>query len=278
VLQVATQTTTFRLDPPTRRRLDRLADELVCSRSDVLRYGMAALREDAELRRQIAADNLARAFLDSLRTHYGEDAVIELCDGPDDPGWRLAGEPIDREILDVVVKRQGDRFVIDLVDKANNIAIRNAASWTDEEGHRHAVVPLRDLWVYSSRATLSEPKTRRLYDGRTVVQIAEDDGPPRHLAIDNEGNARPLSDNDVPASAFPTTKASVGIGVRRESELGPHLGEGFGGKHVLTGDVEHDRGAVVGILEQLVRQAKRGDFDEILAIPTASPDRPKRRR
>jgi hypothetical protein len=75
------------LTAPERAQLDRLADRLVCSRTDVLRYGIAALRnDDSGLVAQIRADNLARAFLKGLITQYGENAVIELKDGPDEPG------------------------------------------------------------------------------------------------------------------------------------------------------------------------------------------------
>jgi hypothetical protein len=262
---VATPTTTFRLTRAERAQLDRLADELVCSRTDVLRYGMAALRDDESgLKRQIRADNLARAFLKSLITQYGENAVIELREGPEDPHWRLAGEPLDREVLDVVVRRQGDRFVMDLVAKATGVAVHNVQAWEDEDGYRHAVVPLRDLWVYSSTGVVGEPKTRQLYDGRTVVQFQEDDGSRRSVAIDDQGNASPLDPKDVPAAAFSELRASVGVGVRRESEHGPHLGSGYGGKWELTGDLDEDRAAVAQALRQLVLQVERGDLDNIL--------------
>ncbi len=263
---MATPTTTFRLTARERVQLERLADELVCSRSDVLRYGMAALREDPGVRQQIKADNLARSFLKSLQTQYGEDATIELVDTPGDPNWRLAGEPLDPKAIDAIVERQGDRWVLDLVDKASGVAIHNVMSWADEEGRRHAVVPLRDLWVYSSRGSIGEPSTRQLQDGRTIVQIEEDDGSLRHLAIDNEGGTAALKTGDVPAAAFADAEPSVGIGVRRESGLGPHLGRGVGGKWVLTGDLDEDRRAVVRALEQLLEQTSRGDLDHILVV------------
>lgn len=263
---MVTPTTTFRLSDRERGQLERLADELVCSRSDVLRHGMAALRDDPEVRGQIKADNLARAFVKSLRTQYGDNAVIELVDGPEGENWRLADEPLDRQAIDVVVERHGDRWVLDLVDKATGVAIHNVMSWTDNEGHRHAVVALRDLWVHSSKGAIGEPKTRQLYDGRTVVQIEEDDGSLRHLALDNRGNAVPLASSDVPAAAFTNTEPSVGIGIRRESGLGPHRGQGFGGKWVLTGDLHEDRAAVEQALEQLLERTRRGDLDEILAV------------
>ena len=267
VLHMVTPTTTFRLNDRERRQLERLADDLVCSRSDVLRHGMAALRDDPELRTQIKADNVARSFLKSLRTIYGDNAVLELVDGPDDENWRVAGEPLDPLVVDVMVKHQGDRWVLDLLDKATGVAIHNVMSWTDEDGYRHAVVPLRDLWVYSSRGAVGEPKARQLYDGRTVVRIEEDDGAPRHLVIDNGGNASPLAGDDVPAAAFTDAEPSVGIGIRRDSELGPHLGRGFGGKYVLSGDLASDREAVEGLLERLLERTRRGDLDDILAVP-----------
>jgi hypothetical protein len=262
---MTTPTTTFRLTSGERVQLDRLADELVCSRTDVLRYGMAALRDDESgLLGQIRADNLARSFLKSLITQYGEDAVIELSDGPEDPHWRLAGEPLDDEMLGVIVRRQGDRFVMDLVAKATGVGIHNVQSWDEEDGSSHVTVRLRDLWVYSSTRVSSESKTRQLVDGRTVVQFQEDDGSVRQLAIDNQGNSSSVDPADVPAAAFRELQPSVGIGIRRESEHGPHLGPGYGGKLDLTGEIKKDRAAVVEALQQLIDRAERGDFDDIL--------------
>jgi hypothetical protein len=260
-----TPTTTFRLTSRERAQLDRLADELVCNRTDVLRYGMAALlKDDGGLKSQIRADNLARAFLKSLITQYGENAVIELVDGPSDPHWRLDGEPLDRQVVDVTVNRQGDRIVMDLVDKATGVAVHNVQAWEDEEGFRHAVVPLRELWVYSSQEASGEPKTRQLFDGRTVVQIQEDDGSVRHLVIDDQGNSAPLVADDVPVATFEGLRPSVGIGVRRESEYGPHLGRGVGGKWELTGNLDEDREAVIWALRELAQRAESGELDDLL--------------
>ncbi len=262
---MASSTTTFRLSSRDRGHLDRLADELLCSRTDVVRLGMAALRENRPLRRQIRADNLARAFLQSLRTQYGEKAVIEFVDGPDDPNWYLAGEPLDSDVADVVVRQQGDLFVMDLIDKANGVGIYNVQAWENADEMRHAVVPLRDLWVYSAHAMIGEPKTHATIDGRTVVEIEEDDGSVRQLALDNNGDSRQLEPSmDVPFADVRGTDPSVGIGVRRESKDGPHLGRGVGGKWHLTGDLERDRAAVIASLNQLIDQTERGELDGIL--------------
>lgn len=262
---MVTPTTTFRLTSSERDQLEHLANELVCTRTDVLRYGMAALRDDQSgLTGQITADNLAKTFLKSLITQYGENAVLELKEGPQDPHWRLADEPLDPEVLDVIVRRQGDRFVMDLVGKASGVAIHNVQTWKDRDGFRHAVVPLRDLWVFSSTGVSAEPLTRQLYDGRTVVQLREDDGSFRYLAIDDQGNSSPLDPEELPAATFPEMRPSVGIGVRRESEHGPHLGRGYGGKWDLTGDLDKDREAVARTLKKLAEQVERGDLDDLL--------------
>lgn len=198
-----TSTTTFRFSDRDRRLIERLTEELVCSRTDVLRLGVDALRRDADLRSHIKAENLARAFLTNLRTQYGENAVLELVDGPDDPNWKLAGQPIDPAILDVDVRRVGDRFVMNLIDPTTSVGIQNASSWTDGDGSRHVVVPLAWLWVHSSTGRVAnEPKTRQLYDGRTVVQIEEDDGSVKYFALDNEGNSRLLGPEEMPFAAF----------------------------------------------------------------------------
>ena len=195
-------TTTFRFSNRDRRRLERLAEELICSRTDVLRLGLAALVRDPELRKQVRAENIARAFLKSLITHYGENAVLELIDQGDDSRWRLAGEPIDPQIVDVEVRRAGDHFVMDLIDPASGVGISNAHSWSDADGGKHAVVPLKSLWLYSQSNVPIEPKARQLYDGRTIVQIEEDDGTLKHLLLDHQGNSRLLRDDEAPVAAF----------------------------------------------------------------------------
>lgn len=104
----------------------------------------------------------------------------------------LAGEPVD-PLIGTEVARHGDRWVLNLIDKATDVAIRNVLSWHDGDGSRHPVISLRDLWVYSFNGAIGEPEARQLVDGRTVVQISEDDGTVRHLVIDNEGNPARLT-------------------------------------------------------------------------------------
>jgi hypothetical protein len=199
---MVSRTSTFRLRDRDQRELGRFAEEMICSRTDVVRIGLAAIRRNPELRQQVRADNVARAFLKSLRSQYGDNAVLELVDGPNCPDWKLAGEPIDREVVDVLVQRVGDRFVMDLIDPTSGIGIHNVMSWTDEEGSRHAVVPLNQLWVHSASGVTVEPRARQLYDGRTVVQVEEDDGEITHFILDHEGNSRVLAPGELPGAAF----------------------------------------------------------------------------
>jgi hypothetical protein len=59
---------------------------------------------------------------------------------------------------------------------------------------------------------------------------------------------------------------SIGVGIRRESVAGPHLGEGWGGKIRLTDDVEHNRSEVVWALERLIEHTKAGDYDDLFKL------------
>lgn len=199
---MVTPTTTFRLTAADRRRLDRLADELVCSKSDVLRLGIAMLDRDPGLRSQIRAGNVARAFLKNLRTQYGANAILELVEGRGGDDWVLAGEPLDRSVVDVEVREVDDRYVLHLLDPSTGVAISNVHSWVGEDGRQRATVSLEHLWVHSQFPTGDEPKTRQLIDGRTVVQIDDGDGTFRHVALDQQGNSHRLQPGEVPVAAF----------------------------------------------------------------------------
>ena len=175
---------------------------MVCSRSEVLRLGMAMLARDPAARAQVRAGNVARAFLKNLRTQYGANAVLELVEGRDGDEWVLADEPLDRSVVDVEVHEIDDRYVLHLLDPSTGVAISNALSWVAEDGRRHATVSLEDLWVHSEFPTGDEPKTRQLVDGRTVVQIDDGDGTFRHIVLDQQGNSHRLQPGEVPVAAF----------------------------------------------------------------------------
>lgn len=171
---------------------------------------------------------------------------------------------------------QGDGWVIDLIDRVSGVGIKRAHAWErwdDAEGRRHAVVSLRDLWVYAAGGTAGESHARQLIDGRTVVQIEEDDGSISLFAIDDRGNSVRLSGDELPAAdLWDDRRASVGIGVRRESRYGPHLGCGFGGKYELGADLELNRRVVIDQLQQLLDLTREGKLDVILEPENSAPE------
>jgi hypothetical protein len=59
---------------------------------------------------------------------------------------------------------------------------------------------------------------------------------------------------------------SVGVGVRRESRSGPHIGPGVGNAIRLTGNLDEDRGEIVHTIETLLRQVKSGELDQLLSL------------
>lgn len=252
---------------PADRGLNRLADELLCKRTDVLRLAMGALRQNRDLRLQIRADNAARAFLQALRDEYGPNAELRPSGRRGEtPTWSLGGQPIDGDDLAVSLREQGGGFVIDLFQPKTNVAIHNAFAWDTEEELFLRGVTLADLWVHSPYATIGEPKASRTIGGHTVVDIEEDDGTVRQLVLDSKGIPRPLNTaRDVPI-AESAPDPSVGVGVRRESVNGPHLGRGVGGKWVLTGDLQEDRSAVIDALKSLIEKTRNGELDGILNL------------
>jgi hypothetical protein len=59
---------------------------------------------------------------------------------------------------------------------------------------------------------------------------------------------------------------SAGIGLRRESVSGPHLGPGAGLMVRLTGDLEDDRGRLIEIARNLAVQLESGELDHLLTL------------
>ena len=186
---MATPTSAFRLTNRDRRQLDRLADELLLSRTDVIRHGLAALRRDHALRRQILAEQLVLAFLARLRGRYGDRAQIAVDVGPDqpEPSPRIAGEPIDPDEAQIDVRYEDGHAFIDLVDPTVGVAIRNAY-WTAADEGVNVRIPLKALGLYQRVVPTNEPRTHRLDDGRTVVAVPHDDGTVRQFVLDEQGN------------------------------------------------------------------------------------------
>ena len=190
---MVTPTTAFRLTDYDKRQLDRLSNELGLSRTDVVRHGLAALRRDPELRKQIRAEQLAIAFLSRLRARYGERAQLRLVVGPDQPEPQpcVADEPVDHEEVDVRVRYEGDFAFVDLVDPSVGVGIWNAY-WTEIDDRKDVHILLKAIDLYLRLAPTDEPRTHRLGDGRTVLAVPQDDGTVTQLVLDAAGNSRLL--------------------------------------------------------------------------------------
>jgi hypothetical protein len=193
---MATPTSAFRLTDRDRRQLDLLADELLLSRTDVIRHGLAALRGDHALRRQILAEQLVLAFLARLRGRYGDHAQIALDVGPDqpEPNPRIGEEPVDPDEAQVEVRHEDDHAFIDLVDPTVGVAIRNAY-WTSTDEGVDVRIPLKAIGLYQRVVPTDEPRTHRMDDGRTVVAVPHDDGTVRQFVLDEQGNFALLHHN-----------------------------------------------------------------------------------
>lgn len=59
---------------------------------------------------------------------------------------------------------------------------------------------------------------------------------------------------------------SAGIGLRRESTLGLHLGRGAGVAVPLGRDVGENREHVISMIEQLLERVRSGDLDDLLSL------------
>lgn len=59
---------------------------------------------------------------------------------------------------------------------------------------------------------------------------------------------------------------SAGIGLRRESTLGPHVGRGAGVAVRLTGNLDKDRDDVISMIEQLLDDVRSGKLDYLLSL------------
>lgn len=186
-------TTTFRLTDRDRGKLDRLADELLCSRTDVVRHGIATLLRTPELRSQIKAEHLALAFLNRLRSARGDRATLGFRIGFDDPKPTIDDSPVDPDELAVVVRYENDFAFVDLVDPTTGVGIRNAY-WTEANDTKDVRLPLHSLGLYIRVTPTSEPQSQRLPDGRTVVTIEEDEGPVKHVVLAADGTSSLLHD------------------------------------------------------------------------------------
>lgn len=138
--------------------MDALAEELGCSRTDVIRTAIYLLRqrENEGFRKARRAENLAFAFRDRLVGEFGDGARLEL----ELRGDGLVDATIDGEELPEyagVHTRPGEGVVhVDVFEPASDIAIANVAVLDHNPGSRMSLL-LGSLNPYGpdARATVN---------------------------------------------------------------------------------------------------------------------------
>jgi hypothetical protein len=203
-----TTTTTFRLTAADRRTLKRLEEELACTKADIVRLGLAALRRDPELRHRLRAERFAAAFLSRLKDELGTHAQLRV--RMDEHGnvvteWmatRRRGPAAETEV-EVNVREQGDLHFVDLIDPRTGVGIRNAY-WSEA---RDFCFPISAV-NFRRTAPLDEPEARRLPDGRTAITVTQDDGTIAHYVLGPDGQSHLLHD-DQQAEWFRESEVSA---------------------------------------------------------------------
>jgi hypothetical protein len=121
-----------------------------------------------------------------------------------------------------------------------------------------AIVEISRLGV--PRSTVA--KLTGLTRGR-VQQILDQAGATGVTGEDwNDPELRRIVEAAIAARPIP----SAGIGLRRESTLGPHVGRGAGIAVPLTGDLDQDRSDAISMIEKLRDEVRSGKWDELLSL------------
>jgi hypothetical protein len=156
-------------------------------------------------------------------------------------------------------RRDDYREVLDGLDQASRQHAATKGETLDRQaGRARAIVAVSGLGV--PRATVA--KLAGITRGR-VQQILEDAG---EAGITGDAWADPDLRRLVEFAIANRPVPSAGIGIRRESVSGPHIGEGFGVAVRLTGDLEEDRDSILASIERLLVQVKAGELDELLRL------------
>jgi len=199
---MATPTVTFRLLERERQTLDKLAEELVCSRTDVIRAGLRLLRKDDAFRKELKAVNLVKAFLGRLEEKYGPHADLRF-EMPT-ASCKIGGKETDEVDVRVRYEEPGTAGSpanstrrtahFDLIDPQTGVGLFNAyVTSADEENL--VVIPLSAIYVPSPAPSVDERTSWRLPDGRMAVEVIGDDGSARRYVIDADGTSALLNED-----------------------------------------------------------------------------------
>jgi len=149
-----------------------------------------------------------------------------------------------------------------LLNNLDQSSRQHAATKTETQDRQidraKAIIELSRLGV--PRSTVA--KLAGLTRGR-VQQILEQAGEAGATGKDwSDPELRQLVQAAIAARPIP----SAGIGLRRESTLGPHVGRGAGVAVRLTGDLDKDRDAVISMVEQLLDEVHSKKLDYLLSL------------
>lgn len=146
--------------------------------------------------------------------------------------------------------------------KLEQASRQHAATKTETQDRQidraKAIIEVSRLGV--PRSTVA--KLADLTRGR-VQQILDQAGETGATGEDwNDPDLRRLVKAAIAARPIP----SAGIGLRRESTLGPHVGRGAGVAVRLTGDLDRDRDDVISMVEQLLDEVRSRNLDYLLFL------------
>lgn len=139
---------------------------------------------------------------------------------------------------------------------------QHAATKTETQDHQidraEAIVKASRLGIPRSTVGTLAGLTK----GR-VQQILEQAG---EAGATGEDWADPELRRLVAAAVAARPLPSAGIGLRRESTFGPHVGPGAGVAVRLSGDLDQDRADVVSMIERLLDNVTTGKLDHFLTL------------
>jgi hypothetical protein len=158
------------------------------------------------------------------------------------------------------IQQDSHRALVAQLDESIRRLARDAGPRDDEQKRRdEAIVELTRLGV--PRAVVG--KLTGLTRARVQQIIDREDEP---IESGDDWDRDTSLRRTVEYAILDRPMPSIGVGVRRESVAGPHVGAGWGGQFRLTNDVEHNRGEVVWALDRLIERVKAGDLDNLLTL------------
>lgn len=161
-----------------------------------------------------------------------------------------------------------NRLYEEVLENLEQASRQHAATRTETQDRQvdraESIVQMSQLGV--PRSTVA--KLVGMTKGR-VQQILEEQGAAGAAGDDwSDPELRRLVKDAIAARPHP----SAGVGLRRESTFGPHLGRGAGVAVRLTGDLDADREHVLSKIEDLAEKVRSGKLDDVLTLSAEEHD------